>query len=661
MAASYTATLLLAIALTLGATKAAAQDNCGPLFQEQECQQADDSKFAAAGLQRTYSTATVIDRPISSTTSAVFVIERKTIEALAAHKVADLLRFAPGVHLLTDGSRSGSSAAQIRGGDPNFTLVLLDGIPLNDSNDQQGGTFNLNSLSTETIERIEVVSGPLSAHFGSTGLAGAINIITRAATNGTTREAGDSPWIDASIETGSASLVRAATQISSSGQSHNYSGALQYEREQGRIGKDRFKQFEAQARLSLRLGSTIDLQLKGRFSDWDADDYPVASGGPILGSGELRRARNEELSLRTDLTIDTSEQQQTRAYASIYRHTLDRHSPAIQRLVPASNEAALFTRTKLGTSAVFRSDSAGFLNAGVDLTVEHGSVNSVLFLPPFLGGALAGDYDILRTLGGPYAELVQEIGNVIFELGARLDFSNDVEPQLSPRFGIAYRASPTTRIRASVGRAFKLPSFFALASPRALGGNSNLRPETSWGADVGLQREWHKAGITLGIAAFYNSFSNLIDFDFQTFQNVNRKAVETYGVETSIGWRIDRRLNFDMAVTRQGVDDLASPDPLLQRPEWLASVRATWQARDRVLLAFDTEHVAGFFDWQLPAPDRTKVSQRTLLGLSGSWQIDHRFSVIARADNLANATYETLIGFPGPSRSIRVGARYTGL
>ncbi len=651
---------MLALALTLGAVDAAAQDNGGPLSQQPDPQQADEPSSADVELQRIYSTATVIDRPISSTTSAVFVIDRATIEALAARSATDLLRFVPGVQLLTDGSRGGSTAAQIRGGDPNFALVLLDGVPLNDSNDQQGGAFNLNSLPTETIERIEVVSGPLSAHFGSTGLAGAINIITRTAPTGTTPTVVGGPSINASIETGAASLVRAATQISESRQSHDYSAALQYEREQGRIGEDRFEQFDAQARLGLRFDSATDLQLAARFSSWDADDYPVSSGGPTLGSGELRRSGNNELSLRADLTIDAPEQREIRAYASIYRHTLDRRSPAIQPLVPASIEDARFTRTRLGTTAVFRTDGAGFLSAGADLTVERGDVDSVLFLPPFLGGAIAGDYEVTRTVGGPYAELVREIGDAIVELGARLDFANDVDPQLSPRFGIAYRAGPATRVRASVGRAFKLPSFFALASPRALGGNPNLRPETSWGADVGLQHEWETAGVALGVTAFYNRFSDLVDFDFQTFQNVNRNAVETRGVEASISWRVDRRLGFDVAVTRQSVDDLSSPEPLLQRPEWLSSVRATWQAHDRVLLAFDAEHVAGFFDRQLPVPDRDRVNDRTLFGLSGSWQVAPRLSVIARADNLADATYETLIGFPGPSRSIRVGARYTG-
>ncbi len=648
--------------LVLGAVLAAALGSGDANAQttgDQETQQTDDASSETPELLRIYSTATVIDRPISSATSAVFVIERATIEALAARSAAELLRFVPGVQLLTDGSRGGSTAAQIRGGDPNFTLVLLDGIPLNDTNDQQGGAFNLNSLPTETIERIEVVSGPLSAHFGSTGLAGAINIITRVGSAGAAAPGSGGPSISAAIEGGSASLIRASTRISNWKQSHDYSAALQFEREQGRVGEDRFEQFDAQARLGLRPTATTDLQLTGRVASWDADDYPVASGGPIFGSGELRASHNDELSLGADLTVSPTDRRQFRFNASVYRHTLERTSPAVPPLVPAAVEDARFTRARLGASAVFRTSDVGFVSAGFDVTRESGDVASVLALPPFLGGDIAGNYNIARTVGGPFAELVLELDDVVIEVGTRLDFSDSSDPQFSPRFGIAYRTGSDTRIRASIGRAFKLPSFFALASPRALGGNPDLLPETSWGADIGLQHEWRGAGVSFGLTAFYNRFNDLVDFDFETFQNINRNAVETRGAEMSLGWRADDRFNVAVTVTRQEVEDLSSPEPLLQRPEWLSSLRATWRAHHRVLLAVDVQQVAGSFDRQLPVPGRDRVDGRTLLGMSGSWELAPQVAVVARADNLANASYETLIGFPGPSRSLRVGIRYT--
>ena len=77
------------------------------------------------------------------------------------------------------GGRSGLSSLYIRGSDPNYTMVLLDGVPLNDPTNQRGGSVDLSSLTPERIERIEIVKGPASVFYGSDAMAGAVNIITQ--------------------------------------------------------------------------------------------------------------------------------------------------------------------------------------------------------------------------------------------------------------------------------------------------------------------------------------------------------------------------------------------------------------------------------------------------------------------------------------------------
>jgi vitamin B12 transporter len=124
-------------------------------------------------------TATVAPTPLGRTTAPVTVISREQIAAQQATSVTELLRQVPGVHINQSGARGGVSSVYVRGSDPNFTVVLIDGIKVNDPTNSRGGSFDFSTLSTDNIARIEIVRGPLSAVYGSDALGGVINIITR--------------------------------------------------------------------------------------------------------------------------------------------------------------------------------------------------------------------------------------------------------------------------------------------------------------------------------------------------------------------------------------------------------------------------------------------------------------------------------------------------
>ena len=121
-------------------------------------------------------TATVAPTPLDQTTAPVTIISREQIAAQQATSVTELLRQVPGVHIDQAGARGGISSVYVRGSDPNFTVVLIDGVKVNDPTNSRGGSFDFSTLSTDNIERIEIVRGPLSAVYGSGALSGVINI-----------------------------------------------------------------------------------------------------------------------------------------------------------------------------------------------------------------------------------------------------------------------------------------------------------------------------------------------------------------------------------------------------------------------------------------------------------------------------------------------------
>jgi vitamin B12 transporter len=596
-----------------------------------------------------YETATVQARPLSSATGSVTVIGREEIEASGALTVAELLRSAPGITITTNGTRGGLTTASIRGGDPNFTLVLLDGVPLNDPVYQEGDVFDLEGLPAEGVERIEIVRGPLSSFYGSTGLAGVVQIFTREGQSGKT-------GVQAEVSGGNASFRKGTATVSGGLGRAGWAVTAFREQEAERVARERFEQTGGLASLSVPIGAAR-LSLKARGTAWEGDDYPDASGGPVYGTGELRHADHDELSLSTGLSFGERHE----LTATVYRHGMDRQSPAVFPLVPASTEETRFTRTRVGWSSVLRTFQGGRWSAGVDAQRESGRNDSLLLLPPEFGGPVAGDYDISRTVAGAYTELIADRGAWTYELGSRIDVPESDHrrgTQWSPRLGIGWRPVDAVRLHASAGRAWKLPSFFALASPPALGGNPDLRPETVVGGDLGADWRLAQGRVETGLTLFYNRFQDLVDFDFESFKHVNRSEVETRGVEAALGWHPGERLSIQASATWQDFEDLVTHARLRHRPEWTGGVRVHWKPAPALTLDADAQAVSRFFDEQLPVPGRDTVEEHELVGLGAAWRFSTPWELRLRVDNLLGEEYETLIGFPGPDRSVRVGLRW---
>lgn len=598
-----------------------------------------------------YATATVEARPLESATSTVTVLEKAEIEALNPRHVGDLLPWIPG--LLVDGpaSRSGLTSARIRGGDPNFTLVLIDGVPLNDSTDPLGGAFNLASLPINGVDRVEVVRGPLSTYFGSTGLSGAINVVT---------QGGDTRELDVEIQAGSDSLLRTSLSYARPGTKVDSSFALSWEEEAGKIGEDRFEQLAFLGSLGLQPTKHSRLDLRARFSTSEGEDYPESSGGPVYSSGDLRLSQYDELSLAAEwITGKGGSRGHHRTRASYFRRETDRTSPGILPLVPPAEEESRYTDIQLAWAGALEINRALNLAIGADVAREEGRNRSLLFFPPAIGGETPGDFDIDRVTGGTLVELAAKLGHLQLEAGTRLDLPEASSSEWSPRLALSYRpGGGSWRLRASLGESFKLPSFFALASPPALGGNPDLRPEKALGADLGVEASLAGGRFDLAVTLFAIDYEDLIDFDFETFRLINRSRVEARGIETSFAWIPSPALTLRFDLTFQDVDDPDSSVELLQLADWFGGLRLEWRPTARLSLLFDARSVDDILDRQIPIPERTVVQGYRVVGLSAAWAIDRQWSIRARLENLTAEEYETLIGFPGEDRGMRIGLRY---
>jgi vitamin B12 transporter len=223
-------------------------------------------------------TATRLETPVDEVSGTILVISAEEIEEKQARTVADALRGLPGIDLISQGGPGKTSSVLLRGGDTRFTLVMVDGIEVNDPSNPER-TFDFAHMTTGDIDRIEVLFGPQSTLYGSDAIGGVINIITKKGTG--------QPRLVAEVETGSFETYREYAAIRGGSDNVSYSlsaqnvdteGISAASEADGNTEKDGYENLTLAGSLGLELGKGSSLQIDARSVD--ASNELDFSGGP---------------------------------------------------------------------------------------------------------------------------------------------------------------------------------------------------------------------------------------------------------------------------------------------------------------------------------------------------------------------------------------------
>src|SRR5262249_44792428 len=162
-------------------------------------------------------------------------------------------RDAPGATVVRSGAPGGVTSLFVRGGESNYTKVMLDGIPLN----EPGGAFNLSNVTTENLDRVELGRGANSALYGSDAMTGAIQLFTR---RGTT----DRPALNFWIEGGSFSTARGSGSVAGRSGQFDYSADVAGLTTDNDVPNDRFRNVTASGSAGVRFGREASLRFVAR-------------------------------------------------------------------------------------------------------------------------------------------------------------------------------------------------------------------------------------------------------------------------------------------------------------------------------------------------------------------------------------------------------------
>lgn len=480
----------------------------------------------------------------------------------------------PGVTAFRNGGAGGSSFLSVRGGEPNFTLVLFDGIRLNDSTNSAGGAFDFSQIDPAFISRLEVDRSTGSAIHGSDALSGVVNILTPSPTNAAARAL----ELSASLQTeGGYALNGLATQKwqgggASLGAARRDSGSLS---DDSTLLRD-----AALLRLDQSIG-TGELRVTAYHAKTDRVAYAEDSGGVLAPAGPILENRETTLNLLgLRYAQPVSETMVLHGAFNVSEQSALSDIPAIPGgvfdPVPARMddtrlqrwEGQAFLRTTL------RPDWR--VVAGLGYSEETGRGVGTLDI----GFPLPTQFSETRETASAFMETAARLTPKLTVEGAvRYDTNNVSADSATYKVRGRYRVSGSLQLHAGHSTSYKLPSIFATSYP--LIANPDLEPETSRNFDTGLILTDDLFG-RFEITAHHTQFRKLIDFDPDTFTNVNRQSVSSQGLELMWQRSLSERLEVNSALTLNDVDT-SSDQPLRNRPKVSANAHLSYQLSPRWL------------------------------------------------------------------------------
>jgi vitamin B12 transporter len=620
-------------------------------------QQSDSSKIFR--MSEVVVTATRTKIPAIEAASSITVIDSTEIAALNKRSVFGLLKDQYGVSYTQQGAPGSLSYVYLRGADPGQTLVLLDGIALNMTNDPDN-TYDFANLPVENIERIEILRGPQSTLYGSNALGGVINIITK--------EGSGKPKFFLSAEGGSYNSYNADAGFDGSLDKFNYS--LTYSRfksdgfssassKYGNTEKDGTSNYNISSRFGETFSSNFNLNF---FAHFTKAQTALDQHGGFEGDDPTFVYNTEEQSYRTvgDLSLLGGIWDQTFSvsfYRNVRKYNFDStlFNPASSNSLYDGNKIDLNWQNNLKLSN-------NLISLGVDKEKE------IAISDYFYNSSVYGNFNSIfpqnsATTFGIYIQDQLNEGKSFFSsFGVRYDKHS--------RFGsvITYRIAPTyvfwktgTKIKATFGTGFKAPSLFYLFDPAY--GNINLKPEKSTGWDVGIEQFLFQDKLDAGLNYFDNSFTDLFGFD-NNFRTINVDKAETKGVEFYVSAKLPENIDLKFNYTYTDAKDLSnnSPDknlPLLRRPKNKLGFNADYNFLEKVNANIEIIYVGERDDKdfnQYPVP-RVKLPDYTLVNLSASYNFTKVVQFYGRIDNLFNKYYEDVLGYATPGQSEYLGIK----
>jgi len=595
-------------------------------------------------------TATGIEQDIEDTGAAISVLTEADIRDQQSITLSAILQELPGVNVTQSGGLGAQASVRIRGAENDQTLVLINGIRVNDPSTPDG-SFDFGNLLAGNIERVEVLRGASGVTWGSQAVGGVVNITTKRPTENLT--------LFAQGEYGAHDTVRLVSNASGKFGPVGLSIGGGYARTDGISAfsggteADGYRQYSASGQLQVDLTDSIRFEASGYFADSRVDNDNVF---PPFSSDDSQSSLAQEIygnaSIHTALLDGRLQNRLAFSISDINRQII---SPFFTS-IPRGRTERLEYR---GDFAVMDQLRFVFGAEKEDSRYENSGVSDSTGIESFFFQTVFKPLDRLTLTGGirhdsheDFGDNTSLAGNLSYQLGAN---------------------GPI--IRASYAEGFRAPSLIDLDDRPNGFGTPDLLPETAKSYEIGIDQSLIGEAVRISATLFQRDTRNQIAFaacpvapdpapavctsgnrPFGTTLNIERNR--TRGAEAVLSIVPVERLRIDANYTWLDTDN-RSPgsnfgNQLARRPASSLYLDVTYQTGFGLNLGADLQMVGDSFD---DLANSRPIDGYALAGVRASLPVTDGIEIFGRIDNLFDVNYETATDFGSPGRSAYAGAR----
>jgi vitamin B12 transporter len=569
------------------------------------------------------------------------VISGGEIEQTGEKTVVEVLRDVPGIAVSQSGSFGGLTNIYLRGAKPGHTLVMIDGIEVNDPMSADR-SFNFAHLTTDNIERIEVVRGPQSTLYGSDAMAGVINIISK-------KGKGKPKW-EISSEGGTHNTFREGANLSGGKKRVNYAiSASRLDSEgisKARDGseKDGYKNTAISSKIGYRILDDSELSLVARFIDSKTS----------LDDGAYEDDPNRTAWWRNFATKFSFDQ----AINSRWGHNLSFSYNDVRRKERDEKDSIDTTEDN---QSWFKGDNKKVewqnnfypftwdtITCGFEYGKERGSSynRSRTSISKF-------DRTTVNNKGYYFQNQLKLWQNFFITPGLRIDDHELFGTETTYKISAAYLIKTIeTRLKANWGTGFKAPSLYQLYYP--VYGDSNLKPDKSESYDFGFEQGLWEGRFSFGATYFHNEFKNMVDFDRTTSKYKNIGRAETEGIETEVTFKTIKDLSTTVNYTYLNTKDKDTGKKLTKRPENRVGLNLNWVFLRKGNINLGAAYVGHNWD---DSANTQKVKPYAKVDLSTFYDFTKNFQIFGKIENLFDRKYAEVRGYATLGRSFYAGSK----